>query len=81
MIDSGSSLSFVGREVFNNIKELGLPHTVDKTQERCQTANAGICDVTQAVVLPIELYMAFHGKLDSWFLSVVRFPAFWDLTS
>jgi hypothetical protein len=56
MLDSGSSPSFVGREVFDIIKELGLPYTVEKTQERCQMANAGICDVTQAVVLPIKLH-------------------------
>jgi hypothetical protein len=60
MLDAGSFLSFVGREVFNNIKKLGLLYTVEKTQERCQMANAGVCDVTQAVGLPIKL----HGP--SW---------------
>jgi hypothetical protein len=56
MLDLGSSLSFVRRDVFNEIKDLRLPHTVEKTLERCQMANAGVCDVTQAVVLPIKLH-------------------------
>jgi hypothetical protein len=55
MIDSGSSLSFVRRDVFENIKELGLPCTVETTQERCQLANVGVCEFTQAIVLSIKL--------------------------
>jgi transposase InsO family protein len=55
MLDSGSSLSFVTRDVFDNIKELGLPYTVETTRERCQMANAGVCDVTQTIVLPVKL--------------------------
>jgi hypothetical protein len=36
-------------------KELGLPFTVQTTLERCQMANAGVSDVTQAIILPIKL--------------------------
>jgi hypothetical protein len=67
MLDSGSSLSFVRRDVFENIKELGVPCTVETTQERCQIANAGVCEFTQAVILSIKL------ELFSW---KVRFLGF-----
>jgi hypothetical protein len=55
MLDSGSSLSFVRRDVFDNIKRLGLPYTGETTLERNEMANAGLCDVTQAIILPIKL--------------------------
>jgi hypothetical protein len=67
MLDSGSSLSFVRRDVFENIKELGLPHTDATTQERCHVVKAGVCEITQAVVLSIKV------ELISW---KVRFLVF-----
>jgi hypothetical protein len=67
LLDSGSSLSFVRRDVFENIKELGLPHTVETMQECCQVANAGVCEIMLAVVLSIKV------DLFSW---KVRFPVF-----
>jgi hypothetical protein len=54
MFDSWSSLTFVRLDIFNKIKELGLPHTVETTEEYCQTANEGLCDVTQAVVFTVH---------------------------
>jgi hypothetical protein len=56
MFDSGSSLSFVRLDVFKKIKQLGLPHTVEATDERCQAANGGPCDVKQAVILRVKVH-------------------------
>jgi hypothetical protein len=61
MLDSGSSLSFVRRDVCDKIKELRLPYAVEKTEERRQTANGGSCDVTQAASLRLK-YIPFHGS-------------------
>lgn len=56
MSDLGSSLSSVTRNVFDNIKELGLHYVVETTEERCQTANGGSCAVMQAVVHAVKVH-------------------------
>jgi hypothetical protein len=49
IFDSGSSISFVSGDVFDGIKKLGLPHTVDHTEERCHASNGEPCDAKHAV--------------------------------
>jgi hypothetical protein len=50
MLDSGSSLINI-----NIIKRLGLPYTVETTEERCLMANGESCVITEAVILGIKV--------------------------
>jgi hypothetical protein len=52
----------VRRDVFDKIKELGLPHVVETTEQRCQMANGGSCNATQAVVLTVKIH-SFSWKV------------------
>jgi hypothetical protein len=55
MLDSGSSLSFIRRNVLENIKSLGLPCELESTEERCLLANGEPCVVSEVAVLQIKL--------------------------
>ena len=67
MLDSGSSVSFVRRDVLDDIDNLRLPYKLETTGERCQAANGEPCNITKAVILTVKL----HGY--SW---KVRFLIF-----
>jgi hypothetical protein len=56
MLDSGSSLPFLRRDVFDNIKRLGRPYTVGTPEERCLMANGESCVVSEVVVLGIKVH-------------------------
>jgi hypothetical protein len=56
MFDTGSSVSFMRRDVLNKIKELGLPRKVITVEESCRTVSGEFCVVTQAVWLTIKLH-------------------------
>jgi hypothetical protein len=56
MLDSGSSVSFVRREVLDEIDNLGLPYKLETTGERCQAANGEPCNIMKAVVMTVKLH-------------------------
>jgi hypothetical protein len=62
MFDTGLSVSFIRRDVLNNIKDLGLPHKVLAIEERCQMVSGESCSVTQAIWLTISLH-SFSWKI------------------
>jgi hypothetical protein len=62
MLDCGSYLSYVRRDVFSNIKRLSVPHTVEAVGERCLMANAAPHMVTEAVTLPMKI-QSFSWKI------------------
>jgi hypothetical protein len=55
MLDSGSSLSFMRQDVFQRIKELGLSHVTEATEERFLTENSNACRAIQAVTMSVKL--------------------------
>jgi hypothetical protein len=54
MLDSGSSLSFLRRDILDNIKTLGLPYTLKTAKER-QLVNGETCVVSE-VFLRIKIH-------------------------
>jgi hypothetical protein len=42
--------SFVRRDVFGKIKELGVPHTVETIEERCQTTHGRLCELFNLIL-------------------------------
>jgi hypothetical protein len=55
MFDSGSSLSFIRRDVIDNCKLLGLPYTLETTQERCLMANGEPCVASEVALFEVKL--------------------------
>ncbi|PNF31069.1 hypothetical protein B7P43_G17391, partial [Cryptotermes secundus] len=68
VFDSGSSRSFIRRDVLHNIKELGLPCTLQPVQERCVMANGEPCVIAEKAVLGIKIG-TFSWK---WRFSILR---------
>ncbi|PNF24849.1 hypothetical protein B7P43_G12918 [Cryptotermes secundus] len=56
MLDSGSSRSFIRRDVLDTIKGWNLPYTVETTEERCLMANGESCVLSWVCVLGIRLH-------------------------
>lgn len=56
ILDSGSSSSFIRRDVFQRIQDLGLPCWAEAVDQACCAANGQSCVISQAVLLPIKLH-------------------------
>jgi hypothetical protein len=56
MLDSGSSRSFIRRDVFDAIKKSGLSYTVETTEERCLMANGESCILSEVIRLGIKIH-------------------------
>ena len=65
MLDSGSSRSFIRRDVLDTIKRQRLPYTVETTEERCLMANGETCVLSEVCVLGISC-IPFSGSLGFW---------------
>jgi hypothetical protein len=63
ILDSGSSYSFIRREVFQQIKSLGLPCSVKTANHTIHMAAGHSCVITEAVSLQIKLH-SFSWKYD-----------------
>jgi hypothetical protein len=55
VLDTGSSRSFVRRDVVDNIKNLKLPHTLHTTQEQNLLVNGQECVSTEAITLQMKI--------------------------
>lgn len=55
MFDTGSSFSFIRRDVLDNCKALGLPYTLETTQESCLMANGKPCVASEVAVLEVRI--------------------------
>jgi hypothetical protein len=55
ILDSGSSFSFVRRDVFKQIQSLGLPSRVETTNRPLHVASGQSCVIKDAVSLQIQL--------------------------
>jgi hypothetical protein len=62
MLDSGSHLFYLRRDVFNNIRKLSLQNTVGTVDERCLMADAAPHLITEAVTLSIKIQL-FSWKI------------------
>jgi hypothetical protein len=51
LCDSGSSTSFLRRDVFANVKKLGIAYSVASEQETCLMADGQTCDIRESVSL------------------------------
>jgi hypothetical protein len=50
ILDSGSSRSFIRREVFDTIQKLKLSCTLETIEERCLMANRESCVLSEVVM-------------------------------
>jgi hypothetical protein len=71
ILDSGSSYSFIRREVFQQIQSLGLPCSVKMANRTIHMAAGHSCVIKEAVSLQIKLH-SFSWKYD--FLVFGDFP-------
>jgi hypothetical protein len=62
MFDSGSSLSLLRSDVLDNIQRLGLPVTLESTEQRCLLANGEPCAVSEIAGLSIKIH-SFSWKV------------------
>jgi hypothetical protein len=65
-MDSGSSFSFIRRDVIDNIKRLRLPHVLGTMEERCLMVNAQSCKVSDVVELGVKIQdfsWKFHFRM------------------
>jgi hypothetical protein len=56
MLDSGSSQSFLRRDVPHNIKRLVLPHSVETTKRRSLMMNGESCVSSEVIILGIKMH-------------------------
>jgi hypothetical protein len=56
MLDSGSSQSFLRRDVPDNIKRLGLSYSVETTERRSLMVNVESCVSSEVIVLVIKIH-------------------------
>jgi hypothetical protein len=68
VFDSGSSRSFIKQDILHNIKELGLPCTLQRVQERCVMANGEPCVIAEIAVFSLKIGY-FSWK---WRFSILR---------
>jgi hypothetical protein len=61
------------RNVFNNIKKLPFPHTVEAVDERCVMANAAPHTITEAFTLSIKI-QSFSWKISLLVLDYCPVP-------
>jgi hypothetical protein len=73
MMDTGSSLSFLRRDVVDNIKDLKLPYALQMTKEQCLLVNGQKCVITEAITLQIKIRM-FSWKFQFFILNSCPIP-------
>jgi hypothetical protein len=71
MLDCGSSQSFLRRDVLDNIKRLGLSHSVETTERRSLMVNGESCVSSEVIVLGMKIH-SFSWKFD--FLVLYKCP-------
>jgi hypothetical protein len=52
---SGSSTSFLNRDVLANVKKLGIAYSVVSEQETCLMADGQACDIRETVSLSVKI--------------------------
>jgi predicted aspartyl protease len=73
MLDSGFSQSFLRRDVFDNIKRLGLPHFVETAERRSLMVNGESCVSSEVIVLEIKIH-SFSWKFNFLVLDKCPIP-------
>lgn len=67
VLDFGSSRSFMRRDVFERMKQLGLSHSVEAVQDSCVTASGQSCEMTDAI------FCSFKIQSFSWKFKLLVF--------